>query len=95
MHENLKNDMILARPEDADLWERMEPWDLDTAIAHQNAIQLGMRVDCVNMFGNQLGTVKELEKGSVIVSLDSGVTARLSCWDIYPINTQLPIQAKD
>ena len=45
-----------------------------------------MRVDCVNMFGNLLGTVKELEKGTVIVSLDSGFVARHSYWDIYPVD---------
>ena len=66
-----------------------DPWHYETAIAHKSAISERMRVDCVNMFGNLLGTVKELEKGSVIVSLDSGVVARLSYWDVYPVSIPL------
>ena len=72
--------MILAGSTDV-----TDPWDYETSVKHKNAIQVCMRVDCVNMFGNLLGTVKELEKGLVIVSLDSGVVACFCYWDIYPI----------
>ena len=81
MHEKLCNDMIVAGSTDTN-----DPWHHETAIAHKFAIQAGMRVDCVNMFGNLIGTVKDLEKGTVIVSLDSGFVARHSYWDIYPVD---------
>jgi hypothetical protein len=81
MHEKLCKKMILAGSTDIE-----NPWNHETAIDHKASIQLGIKVDCVNTFGNLLGTVKELEKGTAIVSLSSGVDARLSYWDIYPIN---------
>jgi hypothetical protein len=89
MHNKLGNDMILAASVDANNFGRStdtaNPWHHETAIAHKSLIQVGMRVDCVNMFGNLHGAVKVLEKGSVIVFLDSGVDGRFSYWDIYPI----------
>jgi hypothetical protein len=88
MHKKLGNDMILAASVDANNFgstDTKDPWHYETAIAHKSLIQVGMRVDCVNMFGNLIGTVKELEKGTVIVSLDSGAVGRFCYWDIYPI----------
>jgi hypothetical protein len=57
----------------------------NTPIAHKSLIQVGMRVDCVNKLGNLIGTVKELKKGSVLISFDSGVVGRYCYWDVYPI----------
>jgi|LakMenEpi03Aug12_release.lakeMendotaPanAssembly.Ray.scaffolds.fasta_scaffold3407543_1 hypothetical protein len=97
MHKKLSDDMISAINLDINNFgssdfinslgetDTSDPWHYETAIAHKSLIQVGMRVDCVNMFGNQLGTVRELEKGSVLISLDSGFVARHSYWDIYPI----------